>query len=476
MKHLRQMTVGLIAANRGFFPGWLVEEGKKAFLNVLESMNVRVITLTEKDTRYGAVENLQDAEKCANLFKQHAEEIDGIIVTLPNFGDERSAATAIRLSGLNVPVLVHAFPDETDKLDLKHRRDSFCGKISLCNNLVQYHIPFTDTTYHTEALDSEQFRKDLQDFLAVCRVVKGVRNLKIGAVGTRPAAFNTVRFSEKILESYGISVETIDLSEIIARANSFDSNSLEYKEHLQKLKDTFKPGNVPEKSLDRMARLSATLNEWIEQNHIDAVAIQCWTALEALYGIVPCAVMSMLSESLTPSACETDVMGALSMYILQLASNKPSALMDWNNNFNDEEDKAIMFHCSNFPVSFFESCQMSYQDIIAGTVGKENTYGTCVGRVSPGPATFLRLSTFDNEGIIAGVIAEGRFTEDNVKTFGGYGVVEIPNLQSLLKTITQNGFEHHVAVSKSNVGYIVQEALEKYLGWEIISYQCSCKH
>jgi L-fucose isomerase-like protein len=225
-----------------------------------------------------------------------------------------------------------------------------------------------------------------------------------------------------------------------------------------------------------MARLSATLNEWIEQNHIDAVAIQCWTALEALYGIVPCAVMSMLSESLTPSACETDVMGALSMYILQLASNKPSALMDWNNNFNDEEDKAIMFHCSNFPVSFFESCQMSYQDIIAGTVGKENTYGTCVGRVSPGPATFLRLSTFDNEGIIAGVIAEGRFTEDNVKTFGGYGVVEIPNLQSLLKTITQNGFEHHVAVSKSNVGYIVQEALEKYLGWEIISYQCSCKH
>jgi len=466
----RQMTVGLIVANRGFFPGWLVEDGKRKLLNVIESMGVKVITLTERETKYGAVGNLQDAEKCANLFKQHAGEIDGIVVTLPNFGDERSAAGAVRLSGLHVPVLVHAFPDEVDKLDLQHRRDSFCGKVSLCNNLVQYQIPFTDTTYHTEAVDSGQFKKDFQDFLAICRIVRGVKNLKIGVVGTRPTAFNTVRFSEKILERSGISVETIDLSEIIARANKFDSASAQYKEHLQKLKDTFKPSNVPERSLDKMARLSVILNEWIEESQVSAVAIQCWTALEAIYGIVPCAVMSMLSESLIPSACEADVMGALSMYVLQLASNKPSALMDWNNNFKEEEDKAIMFHCSNFPISFFESCQMSHQDIIAGTVGQENTYGTCVGRVSPGPATFLRLSTFDNEGTIVSVIAEGRFTEDNVKTFGGYGVVEIPNLRGLLKVITQNGFEHHVAVSKSTVGDVVRETIERYLGWKIISY------
>lgn len=464
----KQPVLGVIFGNRGFFPDSLVEEGRRRMLATLAASGVRAIVLGVEDTKCGAVETREDAVKCAELFKNHAEEIDGILISLPNFGDERAAADAIRLSGLNVPVLVQAFPDEPGKLDPDHRRDSFCGKISLCNNLVQYAIPFTNTSLHVEAPESPEFKKDLENFLAVCRVVKGLQNLRLGAVGARPAAFNTVRFSEKLLERYGISVETVDLSEIIAQAQALDSRVAEVARELSLLRETFQPQGIPSQALEKMAKLSVALRIWIEKTKVNAIALQCWTAIEQLYGIVPCAVMSLLSEAGIPSACETDVMGALSMYVLQLAAQSPTALMDWNNNFGNDLNKAILFHCSNIPCSFFSRCTMSYQHIIAGTVGRENTFGTVVGKVMPGPATFLRLSTVDSEGAIAGIVAEGRFTEDEIETFGGYGVAEICGLQGLLQALVMRGFEHHVAVVKASVGKAIKEALEKYLCWRVL--------
>ncbi len=467
MRDAKTPCIGLIVGNRNFFPDALVEEGRRRILDVLQGAGIEVVTLSPEDTKFGAVERREDAEKCARLFREHAEEIEGIIITLPNFGDERAAAEAVRLSGLEVPILVHAFPDELGKLDLDHRRDAFCGKISLCNNLKQFGIEFTDTALHVEAPESQEFKKDLEDFLAICRIVKGLKTARLGAVGVRPTAFNTVRYSEKLLESYGITVETLDLSEVIARAHKLDQGSPEVKRELERLRATFPLEGTPEEALGKMARLSAVLREWIEAEEIDAFAFQCWTAIEEIYGIVPCAVMSLFSESRVPAACEVDVMGALAMYVLELASGQPAALMDWNNNFGDDPDKVILFHCSNFPPSFFANCKMSYQHIIAGTVGKENTYGTVVGKVSPGPATFLRLSTFDTEGQVAGVVAEGSFTDDDVETFGGYGVARIPGLRSLLHRIVRKGFEHHVAVTKAHVGRAVGEALKTYLAWEI---------
>lgn len=463
----KTLVVGLIVGNRGFFPDALVEGGRARILKALGELEIKVITLSPADTKYGAVESWDDAVKCARLLRAHADDLDGIIVSLPNFGDEKAVAEALRGAGVDVPVLVQAFPDELEKLDVEHRRDAFCGKISLCNNLVQYGIRFTDTTQHVESPESPYFQQDLQTFLAICRVLKGLRRARLGAVGARPSAFNTVRFSEKILEKHGISVETIDLSEVIAQAQSLDPAAREVQQELERLREAFSPHGIPQQALTKMACLSAVLHGWIKENSLDAIAVQCWTAIEKLYGIVPCAVMSLLSESLIPSACELDVMGALSMYTLQLAADSPAAVMDWNNNFGDDPDKVITFHCSNFPPSFFKSCRMSYQHIIASTVGKKNTYGTCEGRVSPGPATFFRLSSRDAEGCIAAYLAEGRFTEDEVDTFGGVGVAEIPRLRSLLQLITQTGFEHHVAVVKAHVAGAVAEAVGKYLSWDI---------
>jgi len=428
--------------------------------------------LSPEDTPYGAVETRRDAERCARLFSNRKEAIDGIIVTLPNFGDEKAAADALRLSGMDVPILIHAYPDEIGKLDIENRRDAFCGKLSLCNNLVQYGIPFSSTTLHVESPGSDTFKEDLKTFAGVCNVVKGLRKARLGLVGARPSAFNTVRFSEKILEHEGITVETVDLSEIIAQAQGLDSAASEVKRELERIKDYISTEGIPETALKKMAKLSLVLSDWVEENALDAVSVQCWTALEEIYGIVPCTVMSMLSEELIPSACEADIMGALSMYALELAAGTPAALADWNNNYGEDENKVITFHCSNFPKSFFESARMSFQAIIANDVGKENTYGTCVGRISPGPATFFRLSSDDLRGRITSYLAEGRYTDDEVHTFGGYGVAEVENLQGLMKYIVERGFEHHVAVVKGHVGAIVKEAIGKYLGWDLCDHTC----
>jgi L-fucose isomerase-like protein len=177
--------------------------------------------------------------------------------------------------------------------------------------------------------------------------------------------------------------------------------------------------------------------------------------------------MSMMSESLLPSACEVDITGLLGMYILQLASGGPSALVDWNNNYGGDEDKCVVFHCSNLPKSFFKSSKMDFQEIIAGAVGKDNAYGTIVGRIAPANATFCRTSTIDTDGIIGCYVGEGKFTNDKLDTFGGYGVMQIPNLQTLLQYICLAGYEHHVAVNLSQTADAVAEALDTYMGWEV---------
>jgi L-fucose isomerase-like protein len=470
-----QTTLGVIVGNRGFFPDHLCDSGRKTILKILEQEGIRAVCVTPEDTKFGSVETLTDAQKCADLFKKHRDEIDGVLVTLPNFGDERAISNTLRWADLNVPVLVQAFPDDPLKMTIADRRDSFCGKMSACNNMLQYGIKFSLTSLHTMDPQSEAFRADLHRFVGVCKVVRGLKGARLGAIGARPAAFNTVRYSEKLLERTGISVETIDLSEIFGRAARLKSDDPILKAKLDEMHAYVKIQNIPSAALDRMARLGAVIDDWMKANNVVASALQCWTAMEEFYGVVPCTLMSMMSNGLMPSACETDIAGVVGMYAMVLASGKPSALVDWNNNYSDDPDKGVIFHCSNLPKDIFvdetiseeDIPTMDYQAIIAGTVGRENTYGTVVGRVRAMPFTFCRVSTNDFGGKIAAYLGEGDLTNDPLKTFGGYGVVRIPNLQKLLRHICENGFEHHVAINPSQVASTLDEALTKYMGWDV---------
>jgi L-fucose isomerase-like protein len=373
----------------------------------------------------------------------------------------------IRRSGLTVPVLIQAEPDTAGKMTLVDRRDSFCGKISACNNLTQAGIPFTLTKQHTVALNSKAFQQDLDDFASVCRIIKGLKNARFGAIGARPGAFNTVRYSEKLLEATGISVESIDLFEVLGKVGQLKDSNPAVKRKLQKIKKYIATKSVPEESLLKMAKFGYVIDKWTKEMRLNGTAIQCWTCLEEFFGIVPCALMSMMSESLLPSACEVDITGLLGMYILQLASGTPSALLDWNNSYGNEPDKCVLFHCSNLPISFFEKAAMDYQEIIAGSVGKENAYGSVVGRIAAGSTTFCRPSTDDANGLITCYVGHGKFTKDKLDTFGGYGVMQIDNLQKLLEYICRGGFEHHVAVNMSEKADAITEALGNYMGWEV---------
>jgi len=463
----RQMTLGVIVGNRGFFPSHLATSGRLEMIAALEAAGIKPIVLTPEETAHGAVETYEDAKKCAALFKQHAHEIDGIIITLPNFGEERGLADTLRLANLQVPVLIQATPDHAGKMTIAFRRDSFCGKMSICNNLKQYGIPYSLTRLHTEAPDSPEFKADLEWFSGVCRIVRGLKNVRIGAIGARPTAFNTVRYSEKLLERSGITVETLDLSEVMGRIEKMKDTDDAAQAKLAAIKKYIPVGQTPEAALIKMAKLGAVIDGWMTASALTVSAVQCWTSIEEYLGIVPCTVMSMMSENLIPSACEVDVFGTLSMYALTLASETPSALLDWNNNYGDNPDKAVCFHCSNLPKHFFNEVKMDFQQIIAGAVGKDNTYGTLDGVVKAGAMSFARFSSDDFGGGITGYVGEGAFTNDPLNTFGGAGVVEIPNLQHLLKHICENGLEHHVAANFATVAAPVHEAASKYLGWKM---------
>ena len=320
----RRVTFGVIVGNRGFFPGHLAREGREEMLRALEEEGYDAVVLGADATNYGAIESRDEAKAYADLFKRNRDAIDGIVVTLPNFGDERGVAETLRLAGLNVPVLIHASMDDPAKMGIDNRRDAFCGKMSVCNVLTQYGIPYSLTSVHTQRPESTSFRADLRQFAAVCRVVRGLRGLRIGAIGARPAAFKTVRYSEKILEASGIAVEPIDLSEILGRIERLKDNDAEVVRKLDEIGAYVTTDGVPPTALVKMAKLGLVIDRWMKEADVTVSAVQCWTSMEEYFGVVPCTVMSMMSNANLPSACEVDVCGTLSMYALTLASETPS--------------------------------------------------------------------------------------------------------------------------------------------------------
>lgn len=466
MSTVKSTSLGVIIGNRNFFPDKLVAEARKEVISLFAKLNIQPVMLEEADTKLGGVETFAESKKCAALFKQHEADLIGVLVVLPNFGDEKGVAETLKLAGLNVPVLVQAYPDSLNKLDVANRRDAWCGKISVCNNLYQYGIKYSLTSKHVTFLDDEQFEKDFLDFIAVCKVVRGLSTARIGAVGARPTAFNTVRYSEKLLQRNGISVTTVDLSEILGNAGKLTMEDQSVKDKLEKIHAYTPTGNTPSDRLLQIAKLDVVLEAFMEENELDCSAIQCWTSLQQNFGCNVCTSMSMMSENMLPSACEVDVTGTLTMYAMQLASGSPSALVDWNNNYADDDSKCVLFHCGNWAKSFLPDISMSTAPILGTTVGTENTYGALDGRTPAMPLTYGRITTDDFSGKIKAYVGEGKLTDDALNTFGNRAVAQIGDMQGLMKYICKNGFEHHVVMNASKTAGILKEAFENYLGWD----------
>ena len=474
MKNKERMCFGIIIGTRAYFNSELAKDVRKQLLRTLADEGYDYVILPEDATPTGSssIETREDGLKCAELFRQNRDRIDGIIVSLPNFGFEIGIINAISVADLNVPILVQACDDENDKVDLDSRRDAFCGKISVCNNLYQYGIPFTDTTLHTYSIYSELLAKDINKFAGICRVVNGLRHARVGAIGARPAGFQTVRASEKLLQKSGITVVPVDLSEILGAARKIEDTDVELLKKLEEIKCY---AVVPKEYNDKLvlqAKFGVAVERWIEANQIDAVAVQCWDSLEQNYGCAACVTMSMLGEKLLPAACEVDIAGAVSMYALTLAAQGQSALLDWNNNFAEDRNKCVCTHCGNFPKSFVRNdLKLGTLGVLGRTLGKVNTFGAVYGKVTKGDFTFFRISTDDTKGVIKADLGTGEITDDPYGMDGCIAVTKVDNLQILMKHICKNGFEHHVAMVRNDVKDILNEAIEGYLGWNLYVHE-----
>ena len=465
----RKVTLGVVIGSRAFFSPAPCKTARDDVLAQLAKLGVDVVTLPYEATANGAVQSIADADLYATHFRAHANKIDGLVICLPNFGDEIAIAELVNRARLNVPILLQASNDEVSKVSVKDRRDAFCGKISVTNNFWQYGVPFSETTTHTCDTWGEAFGADLDRFARVCRTVRGLREARLGAIGARTGAFQTMRYSEKLLQAAGITVVTVDLSEMMGAAGAIKGDDPALLATLDKVTSYGHiPAHIKPAQIEKQARWTLAVNRWIEENGCDASAIQCWRSLQDNFGCATCLTMSMMGEELMPSACEVDIMGALSMYALALASGAPPAILDWNNNYAYEEDLCVCTHCGNYPKSFIgDTPEVGELDVLGETIGREKCFGAVKGKVKPGPMTYFRLSTDDRAGTVKCYLGEGEFTDHPFAMDGGIAVTRVEKLRKLLRFVTQNGFEHHVAMVRGHHADVVNEAVTRYLGWPI---------
>ena len=462
----KKTTFALFFGNRGFFPASLIAEAREELPRVLEEWGHDVLMLDEEATRYGAVETPREGERYANFLRENRGEFGGVILCLPNFGDETGAVAALQEA--HVPILIQAYPDDLDRMAPELRRDAFCGKISIMDVFCQYGVKFTALKPHVVSPSSDRFKANVDYFDRVCRVVNGMRGMVVGAIGARTTAFKTVRIDEVALQRHGITMETLDLSDVFARMKAVNSDDKAYKAKAEILKAYTSWEGVPEQAFDRIVKLGVVLDAIVEEYQMNAIALRCWIELQEQLGISACVLMGEMNNRGVPAACEVDVGNAVSMHALHLASGGPAACLDWNNNYGEEDDKCILFHCGPVPKDLMaDKGKIADHAILANEVGEGCSYGCHVGRIAPFDFTFGSLLT--DSGRLRFYLGQGRFTEDKIPAefFGCAGVAEIEKLQDVLLHVGHNGYRHHVSVTPGLIQAPLGEALERYLGFEV---------
>ncbi len=459
------MKFALYFGNRGFFPEKLVDLARAEMERAVEAAGHTHISLDKAKTRFGAVEGLHEGLVFAEFLKQNYDEIDGAIVCLPNFGDENGAVAAFR--DFKKPILVQAYPDEIGKMDFEQRRDAYCGKLSIMDMFRQYGIAFTAFAPHVCHPQSNEFAAHLDKFARVCAVVNGMKRFTIGAIGARTTAFKTVRFDEIALQKYGVTVDTFDLSEIFHRVNVLQSDA-RVKDMEKRYLEYSDFSDVPAEKLSLIARVSLAIQDLSGEYAFNAIALRCWNEFPAVMNISVCVVVGFLNHIGIPCACELDVGNAFAMRALTLASGGVSTCLDWNNNYGEEKDKCILFHCGPVPTDLMtDSGRVTDHKMFAKTWGKGCAHGTCEGRIREFEFTYLSSKTED--GKIYTYLGEGRFTDDLIEDsfFGCGGVAHIDGLEDVLLYIGKNGYRHHVSVTPGLVKDALREAFETYLGYEL---------
>jgi L-fucose isomerase-like protein len=462
---MKKMTFALCFGNRGFMPGELITGARKDMIEALTGAGYEYILMDEEATRYGAVETRAEGRRYAAWLKDHEGQYDGVIFSMPIFVDENGAIEALRDAG--VPILMQAYPDEIGKLDFRYRRDAYCGKFSVTDVFSQYKVPFTVLKPHVVHPLSKTFEENLNDFAAICRVVNGMRRFTIGSIGARTTAFKTVRFDEVALQKYGITVESFDLSELVYKVQNMkdDENTAARIERLSRYTDC---STVPDQSMNILAKISLVIDEYIKDYSLDAVTLRCWNEMETILRVCPCVLLSELNDRGMVASCEIDLCSAITMRAMNLASGQPTAVLDWNNNYGDDENKVILFHCGPVAQSLMTSRGTVTEHKMFAKGDPGSGWGSNEGRIRPFSMTFSNCRTEDGKLIM--YVEEGKFTTDPIEEgfFGCGGVAEIPDLQNKLIHLSRGGFKHHTSVGVGRMKAVLEEAFTTYLHYDVV--------
>ena len=459
-------TFAVYIGNRGFFPASLLMDAREEMGSVLKKLGHETIFMDASLTRHGAVETPAEGEMFAAFLKDNEDKIDGVILTLPNFGDENGAVAALKNAG--VPIFVHAYPDDMDKMSPKLRRDAFCGKLSIMDVFYQNDIKFTALKPHTVSPQSEKFAEGIAYFDSVCRTAKSLKKMVVGAIGARTSAFKTVRIDELALQRNGITMETFDMSDVFARVKSLKDSETSVKEKIDVLNSYSNCAGIPQESFYNLAKVGVVLDTLVEECKLDAIAVRCWIEIQQQLGISPCLLLSEMNNRGIIASCEVDVGNAVAMYALSNASGNVSTCLDWNNNYGDDENKCILFHCGPVPQSMMVGQGLvTTHSILDNAPGIVSSFGCNTGRIKPTRFTFASMMT--DSGRLKFYLGEGTITGDPIPAdfFGCAGVAEISNLQKVLLHIGRQGHRHHVSLTPGYYALAVREALEYYLGYDV---------
>ncbi len=466
---MRKMTFALFFGNRGFMPAELIEGAREDMVKAVTDAGYDYLIMDKNATRYGAVETRDEGRAYAAWLKSHEGEYDGVILCMPIFIDENGAIAALQDAG--VPILMQAYPDEIGKMDFKHRRDAFCGKFSVTDVFEQYQVPYTVMTPHVVHPLTKEFAQNLHDFAGVCRVVKGMKKFTIGCIGARTTAFKTVRFDEIAMQRHGINVESFDLSELFefVRARSDDDEKVVAKRAVLEGYTDF--SRVPEERKNTLAKISVVIDEYIEAYHLDAIALRCWNEMETYLRVCPCVLISELNDRGIAASCEIDMCSAITMHALQLATEGPAACLDWNNNYGEDPDKVILFHCGSTAQKLMKEKGTVTSHKMFDKDDPGSGWGTNEGRIAAFPMTFSNCKT--ENGKITIYFSEGEFTDDVIEEeyFGCAGVARIDDLQNKLIRLARGGFKHHTTVANGHVKAVLEEAFKYYLGYDVVSIE-----
>ncbi len=464
---MKKMVFALCFGNRGFMPGELILGAREEMVKAVTDAGHDYIMMEESATRFGAVETRDEGLLYAKWLKEREGQYDGVIFCMPIFVDENGAINALQDAG--VPILMQAYPDEIGKMDFKHRRDAYCGKFSVTDVFYQYQVPFTVLKPHVVHPLSPAFAENLREFAAICRVVNGMKRFNLGCIGARTTAFKTVRFDEITLQKYGINVEAFDLSELIMKVKEMEDQAPGVQEKLAKLRDYTDFSGVPEENAATLAKVGVVIDEYIRDYHLDAIALRCWNEMETYLRVSPCVLLGALNDMGIAASCEIDVCSAITMRAMQLASEEPATVLDWNNNYGDDEDKVVLFHCGPVAQSLMKGKGRVTEHKMFAKNDPGSGWGTNEGRMDAFPMTYSNCKTED--GKLTVYVSEGRMTDDPIEEgyFGCAGVAEISRLQDKLIRLARGGFKHHTSVGKGHMQAVLEEAFTTYLGYDLVS-------